>query len=89
MPNKKHKPPRGDSDIKETILDATKNGYPLIAVYVNTTCDSKWNCYSFEMFGTILGAYNILDKFGYEMDTVLLFSSPEGADPVDFYGLSW
>jgi hypothetical protein len=41
------------------------------------------------MSGTILGAYNILDKWGYEMDTVLLFSSPEGADPVDFYGLRW
>jgi hypothetical protein len=59
------------------------------AVYVNYTCDKNWNCQSFEMSGTILGLYTILDKWGYEMDTILLLSNPAGVDPAEFFGMSW
>jgi hypothetical protein len=42
--DKMHLSQWGSSDVKEAILDATENGYPLVAVYVNTTCDKNWNC---------------------------------------------
>jgi hypothetical protein len=59
------------------------------AVYVNYTCDANYNCDYVEMSGSILGVYTILDKWGYEMDTILLLSSPNGVDPVEFIGMSW
>jgi hypothetical protein len=76
-------------DIKEVLLDVTKNGYPAVATYTDWYNYYYGNSSSteFSVAIPILGAFELKDEFGYEIDTVVLMWNENGADLPYFY--SW